>query len=146
MNPPGMAPPGGGCLRRISTIRSSTSMITSTVGTGGAGFMRDLPIYAIKLYMNFTNPAAIFVSSFIIALSGAGASNAAGPDTGNARNLWRPVADGIIASISNPYWSLWWATIGLGYLALSSGQGLTGVAFFFAGHILADEQEPGGVG
>jgi len=69
---------------------------------------------------------------------GAGASNAAGPDTGNARNLWRPVADGIIASISNPYWSLWWATIGLGYLALSSGQGLTGVAFFFAGHILAD--------
>lgn len=69
---------------------------------------------------------------------GAGASNAAGPDTGNARNFWRPVADGIIASISNPYWSLWWATIGLGYLALSRGQGLTGVAFFFAGHILAD--------
>ncbi len=69
---------------------------------------------------------------------GAWASNAAGPDTGNARNLWRPVADGIIASISNPYWSFWWATIGLGYLAISSRQGLTGVAFFFAGHILAD--------
>jgi threonine/homoserine/homoserine lactone efflux protein len=59
-------------------------------------------------------------------------------NTGGAGCYWRPVADGVIASISNPYWSLWWATIGLGYLALSRGQGLTGVAFFFAGHILAD--------
>ena len=57
---------------------------------------------------------------------------------GSDRSLLRPVADGIVASISNPYWSLWWATIGLGYLVLSSGQGPAGVAFFFAGHILAD--------
>ncbi len=57
---------------------------------------------------------------------------------GSDRGLLRPVADGIVASISNPYWSLWWATIGLGYLVLSSGQGPAGVAFFFAGHILAD--------
>jgi threonine/homoserine/homoserine lactone efflux protein len=56
----------------------------------------------------------------------------------DAGSLWRPVADGAVASVCNPYWSLWWATIGLGYLALSRGQGLTGVAFFFAGHILAD--------
>jgi threonine/homoserine/homoserine lactone efflux protein len=62
----------------------------------------------------------------------------ADPGKGNARSLWRPVADGIVASVSNPYWSLWWATIGLGYLALSSGRGLAGVAIFFAGHILAD--------
>ncbi|MDA8122994.1 MAG: LysE family transporter [Deltaproteobacteria bacterium] len=57
---------------------------------------------------------------------------------GDAQGLWRPVADGILASVSNPYWSLWWATIGLGYLVLSSGQGAVGVASFFAGHILAD--------
>ena len=50
----------------------------------------------------------------------------------------RPLVDGIVASASNPYWSLWWATIGLGYMVLSRGQGLLGLASFFAGHILAD--------
>jgi threonine/homoserine/homoserine lactone efflux protein len=70
--------------------------------------------------------------------AGAERANAAGLDSGSAHGFWRPVADGILTSISNPYWSLWWATIGLGYLVISSGQGLTGVAFFFGGHILAD--------
>jgi threonine/homoserine/homoserine lactone efflux protein len=68
----------------------------------------------------------------------AGAVDAPLARKGGAGSLLRPVADGVVASISNPYWSLWWATIGLGYLALSRSQGLTGVAFFFAGHILAD--------
>jgi threonine/homoserine/homoserine lactone efflux protein len=48
------------------------------------------------------------------------------------------VFDGILTSASNPYWSLWWATIGLGYLLLSRSQGAAGVLAFFAGHILAD--------
>jgi threonine/homoserine/homoserine lactone efflux protein len=50
----------------------------------------------------------------------------------------RPLLDGIVASASNPYWSLWWATIGLGYMVLSRGQGWIGLASFFTGHILAD--------
>jgi threonine/homoserine/homoserine lactone efflux protein len=50
----------------------------------------------------------------------------------------RPFLDGIVASASNPYWSLWWATIGLGYMVLSRGLGWVGLASFFAGHILAD--------
>jgi threonine/homoserine/homoserine lactone efflux protein len=68
----------------------------------------------------------------------AGTAKKESVQAGEAGGYLRPVADGVIASISNPYWSLWWATIGLGYLALSRGQGLSGVAFFFAGHILAD--------
>jgi threonine/homoserine/homoserine lactone efflux protein len=58
---------------------------------------------------------------------------------GGKRPGWlRPVIDGIVASASNPYWSLWWATIGLGYLLLSRSQGWGGVLAFFTGHILSD--------
>lgn len=63
----------------------------------------------------------------------------AGAEPGAASGGWlRPVIDGIVTSASNPYWSLWWATIGLGYLLLARGQGAAGVLAFFAGHILAD--------
>jgi len=52
--------------------------------------------------------------------------------------LARSVLNGIVASISNPYWTIWWATIGLGYLVLSRELGTLGILLFFAGHILAD--------
>ena len=48
------------------------------------------------------------------------------------------VLTGILMSVANPYWSVWWATIGLGYIIQSRQYGLWGVFFFFAGHILAD--------
>ncbi len=49
-----------------------------------------------------------------------------------------PVAAGALASVSNPYWIFWWATIGLGYLISSLKLGVAGVAAFFLGHISAD--------
>ncbi|MCB2217191.1 LysE family transporter [Desulfofustis glycolicus] len=52
-----------------------------------------------------------------------------------SRNL---ILAGILLSIANPYWLLWWATIGLGYIVYSMQFGLIGVAAFFVGHILAD--------
>lgn len=49
-----------------------------------------------------------------------------------------PVLSGIIGSVSNPYWIIWWVTIGLGYLVSSLKFGISGVFVFFAGHIMAD--------
>lgn len=49
-----------------------------------------------------------------------------------------PVLAGIFISLSNPYWSLWWATVGLGYITFSLKQGSLGLASFFTGHILSD--------
>jgi threonine/homoserine/homoserine lactone efflux protein len=49
-----------------------------------------------------------------------------------------PVWAGILMSLANPYWTIWWATIGLGYILYSLKFGLLGVTAFFTGHILAD--------
>ena len=49
-----------------------------------------------------------------------------------------PVLTGILTSLSNPYWAIWWATIGLNFAALALKSGLAGLASFYTGHILAD--------
>jgi threonine/homoserine/homoserine lactone efflux protein len=49
-----------------------------------------------------------------------------------------PVVAGILTSLSNPYWTIWWATIGLGYIVLSRRLGTVGLLSFYVGHILSD--------
>jgi threonine/homoserine/homoserine lactone efflux protein len=49
-----------------------------------------------------------------------------------------PVWAGILISLANPYWTLWWATVGLGYVTVALESGLVGLAVFYTGHILAD--------
>jgi len=48
------------------------------------------------------------------------------------------IKNGAILSIANPYWIVWWATIGFGYVIYSWSFGIAGLIFFFTGHILAD--------
>jgi threonine/homoserine/homoserine lactone efflux protein len=48
------------------------------------------------------------------------------------------IAGGILLSIANPYWIVWWATIGFGYILHSRQYALLGISSFFTGHILAD--------
>jgi threonine/homoserine/homoserine lactone efflux protein len=52
-----------------------------------------------------------------------------------SRNL---VFAGIVLSLANPYWLIWWATIGIGYIVYAMKYGPLGVMAFFAGHISAD--------
>ena len=49
-----------------------------------------------------------------------------------------PIFTGAVVSISNPYWVLWWATVGASYVALSLGRGPLGLTSFYFGHILSD--------
>jgi threonine/homoserine/homoserine lactone efflux protein len=49
-----------------------------------------------------------------------------------------PILTGILTSVSNPYWILWWATIGLNYAGLALKRGAAGLGAFYSGHILAD--------
>ncbi|MGI6037356.1 MAG: LysE family translocator [Limnochordia bacterium] len=61
-------------------------------------------------------------------------------DTANegAQGSWGPVLAGVVTSISNPYWILWWATIGASYITIATAQGWHQVIAFFSGHLLAD--------
>jgi threonine/homoserine/homoserine lactone efflux protein len=58
--------------------------------------------------------------------------------TGAGKFTDHPVMAGILTSLSNPYWTIWWASIGVGYIAISRRLGPVGLASFFVGHILSD--------
>lgn len=55
-----------------------------------------------------------------------------------AEESTNPIRAGILMSLANPYWFIWWATIGLGYIVYAMKFGALGVIAFFAGHISAD--------
>lgn len=54
------------------------------------------------------------------------------------RILKHPVSAGVIVSLANPYWSVWWLTIGLTYIIIALKLGVIGIIVFFVGHIAAD--------
>ncbi len=60
----------------------------------------------------------------------------AAPDSQGA--FGHPLILGVVGSLANPYWTIWWVTIGLGYMATARQFGFPGLASFFLGHIAAD--------
>ena len=59
-------------------------------------------------------------------------------EPGSRKAGLHPVLSGIVISLSNPYWFIWWITIGMGYVIFARGYGIYGILAFFAGHILSD--------
>jgi threonine/homoserine/homoserine lactone efflux protein len=53
-------------------------------------------------------------------------------------NVGKPILGGLLMSLANPYWIVWWATVGLAYIGASLERGAGGVLSFFTGHILSD--------
>ncbi len=54
------------------------------------------------------------------------------------KTIQNPVIGGILVSLSNPYWTIWWVTFGLALLTEANALGTTGVGVFYVGHILGD--------
>ena len=48
------------------------------------------------------------------------------------------IAAGALLSVANPFWLLWWATVGTKFVLWSLTAGTVGVVIFFIGHILSD--------
>lgn len=80
------------------------------------------------------------------AAAATGGSSGSGPGADGPRaavaegpqSLRAAIVTGIAASVSNPYWTLWWATVGLSYLTVASPLGPAAVGAFYLGHISAD--------
>lgn len=49
-----------------------------------------------------------------------------------------PVIAGITVSFANPFWHLWWVTVGLSYISMAIKSGPLGLTSFCSGHIMAD--------
>jgi len=60
------------------------------------------------------------------------------PPTPTSSRLLRLPLIGIYISLSNPFWTIWWATIGILYLGVAIKYRWLGVAAFFIGHIISD--------
>lgn len=112
-------------------------------------FMVALLAAGVSAYMTGRGPAGIIgiAGGFVLAWMGWGMFRSArsgslslrgeeaegrkGPVTGS-------VAAGMVTTLSNPYWFLWWVTVGAGFVSLSRQHGPGGLLLFFSGHILAD--------
>ena len=57
------------------------------------------------------------------------------PEGGVLRN---PIITGMMVSISNPYWVIWWATIGLTFFAALSQNAVSTICAFYFGHVMGD--------
>ncbi len=59
-------------------------------------------------------------------------------ESATARARMGSLAAGGFATISNPYWTLWWATIGATSVGLALQRGLAASGAFYLGHICSD--------
>lgn len=107
----------------------------------GCGMMRDRVAIGVK------QAAVAAEAATVVATASAGATlpashpkavNRSGSSYSSPRWNLAPMWSGGLTSLSNPYWFIWWSTIGVGYLTLAQPWGAAGAAVFFIGHILAD--------
>ncbi len=57
---------------------------------------------------------------------------------GSSPGGMHPLVSGALVSLANPYFTLWWATVGISYLVVALQSGWQGVVVFYLFHILAD--------
>jgi len=95
--------------------------VTGTIGVVGGSVMLWFAYGMIKsVYLGISTPQATATAQ-----------------SANITNIGL-IGKGIITSLSNPYWVIWWATIGATYMLVSLEKSLVGISTFYAGHISSD--------
>lgn len=59
------------------------------------------------------------------------------PDSATSRHSG-PLVAGSLATVSNPYWGLWWTSVGATYVAMAMEKGTAALGAFYIGHIASD--------
>ncbi|MCG9968616.1 LysE family translocator [Pelotomaculum terephthalicicum JT] len=102
----------------------------------GYGIVND--VYKKKLKFNIQQREINSASDGSMVTGMISESKSAESEPSLGRRRLHAVLLGMLVSISNPYWTIWWATVGLAYISTSMNSGYTGLAVFFTGHILSD--------
>jgi len=109
------------------------------VGAIAAGANRMISVDKIVGPVGILGGAIIIwmaVDAFRQAKSVADPEAAAQDDLSESRGL---IVGGAVVTVSNPYWLLWWLTVGIALLInAAEAAGLAGIASFYVGHISSD--------
>ena len=89
---------------------------------------------ALLLWMAF----GIFRTLGSLSLSRELLAASGGASSRSSKGPLKLCVGGALLSLANPYWSVWWATVGVGLLLRSGSAGLPGVAAFYLGHVSSD--------
>jgi threonine/homoserine/homoserine lactone efflux protein len=81
------------------------------------------------VWMGYDIARSVWSGSVSLQLSASG---------GGGLSVWATVLTGTAVSVGNPYWILWWATVGTNYVLLGLQQGPLGLGSVYIGHILSD--------
>ena len=110
-------------------------LLVLAIVKGLGSYLKSPPVMGIIAFLG--GAVLVWLGADMMRTAGNLSLEEARPET-HSRRMPHPIFMGLLASISNPYWTLWWATIGLGYLVAAMKFGVGGVIFFFLGHIAAD--------
>ena len=122
---------GHGLLELIAVILLVTGMITFARAPRARGVIGVLG-GLVLLYLGY-------LTVRIPGEAAAQALQATGPAAGQAARSWLHLSIlGGLMSAANPYWWLWWATIGVAHVGWATQRGPAGGGVYFVGHLLAD--------
>ena len=100
---------------------------------GVGSLLTRKPFFAIVSFLG----GAVLVYMGIGAIRGLGKYTLS-PEAGPKGTDLHPVLSGIVLSVSNPYWFIWWLSVAIGYVMLAKSLGLSALIAFFTGHISSD--------
>lgn len=102
------------------------------------GLQRVLTTPVVSSALGILGGAILLWSAFGLARDTLSGATVPVPGAAAPEPRLGPVIQGVTVSLSNPYWTLWWATVGVKLASDGLAIGAIGVAAFFIGHQMAD--------